>query len=231
MSRCLWFVPPVPVIAACILFLESTVSQPRISALVLGLLLAAAPLAAQSSSSVTGKCGDGTTTMAKSKSGACSNHGGVKEWFGATAPVAAAKPAPKPAPAPAAKVATPPRATPSPRSSSSTAGITGRCADGTTTMAKTKSGACSNHGGVKEWMGTAPAAAPRAAPSPRAAPASRAAPAAAAPVTIPTRAIPGSPAGASALCSDGTYSQSQHRSGSCSSHGGVKQWLKDIPPS
>lgn len=33
------------------------------------------------------------------------------------------------------------------------------------------------------------------------------------------------PAGATALCSDGTYSFSQHRSGTCSHHGGVASWL------
>ncbi len=33
------------------------------------------------------------------------------------------------------------------------------------------------------------------------------------------------PAGASAKCKDGTYSYSQHRSGTCSSHGGVAEWL------
>lgn len=33
------------------------------------------------------------------------------------------------------------------------------------------------------------------------------------------------PAGATALCRDGTYSFSQHRSGTCSHHGGVAQWL------
>lgn len=33
------------------------------------------------------------------------------------------------------------------------------------------------------------------------------------------------PAGASAQCSDGTYSFSQHRRGTCSHHGGVAQWL------
>jgi hypothetical protein len=35
----------------------------------------------------------------------------------------------------------------------------------------------------------------------------------------------GAPAGATAKCSDGTYSFSQHRSGTCSGHGGVAQWL------
>ncbi len=33
------------------------------------------------------------------------------------------------------------------------------------------------------------------------------------------------PAGASARCGDGTYSFSQHHSGTCSHHGGVAQWL------
>lgn len=33
------------------------------------------------------------------------------------------------------------------------------------------------------------------------------------------------PVGATARCGDGTYSFSQHRSGTCSHHGGVAQWL------
>src|SRR3954451_9156424 len=33
------------------------------------------------------------------------------------------------------------------------------------------------------------------------------------------------PAGASARCSDGTYSFSEHHRGTCSHHGGVAQWL------
>jgi Protein of unknown function (DUF3761) len=33
------------------------------------------------------------------------------------------------------------------------------------------------------------------------------------------------PAGATAQCGDGTYSFSQHHSGTCSHHGGVAQWL------
>jgi hypothetical protein len=38
-------------------------------------------------------------------------------------------------------------------------------------------------------------------------------------------ALGGAPPGATALCKDGTYSFSQHRSGTCSHHGGVAQWL------
>ncbi|WP_407059127.1 DUF3761 domain-containing protein [Ralstonia syzygii subsp. celebesensis] len=33
------------------------------------------------------------------------------------------------------------------------------------------------------------------------------------------------PAGATAKCGDGTYSFSKHRSGTCSRHGGVAEWL------
>jgi Protein of unknown function (DUF3761) len=33
------------------------------------------------------------------------------------------------------------------------------------------------------------------------------------------------PPGATAQCNDGTYSFSQHRSGTCSHHGGVRRWL------
>ncbi|HEV8432069.1 MAG TPA: DUF3761 domain-containing protein [Thermoanaerobaculia bacterium] len=35
----------------------------------------------------------------------------------------------------------------------------------------------------------------------------------------------GPPAGATAQCNDGSYSFSRHRSGTCSHHGGVRQWL------
>lgn len=36
---------------------------------------------------------------------------------------------------------------------------------------------------------------------------------------------PSAPSGATAECRDGTYSFSQHRSGTCSHHGGVADWL------
>lgn len=38
-------------------------------------------------------------------------------------------------------------------------------------------------------------------------------------------AAAGPPAGATAQCVDGVYSFSQHRSGTCSGHGGVARWL------
>jgi len=36
------------------------------------------------------------------------------------------------------------------------------------------------------------------------------------------------PKNATAICNDGTYSYSQTRSGTCSGHGGVRTWLKNV---
>ena len=47
-----------------------------------------------------------------------------------------------------------------------------------------------------------------------------------APQYSPTFPTPG---GATARCRDGTYSFSEHRRGSCASHGGVAAWLDDLP--
>jgi hypothetical protein len=37
------------------------------------------------------------------------------------------------------------------------------------------------------------------------------------------------PQGITAICNDGTYSYSQHRRGTCSHHGGVKEWINRPP--
>jgi hypothetical protein len=111
------------------------------------------------------------------------------------------------------------------------------CADGTTSAA-TGRGACSGHGGVQKATksgtgATAPAAAAPAATPP---PASVSKPSATAPATTSVKSTPAAatssatsgntdPTGATAQCKDGTYSKSQHHSGTCSGHGGVAQWL------
>jgi hypothetical protein len=44
-------------------------------------------------------------------------------------------------------------------------------------------------------------------------------------LAVPSVTAGSTPAGATARCRDGTYSFSQHRSGTCSHHGGVAAWL------
>lgn len=141
-------------------------------------------------------CKDGTTSTSTGK-GTCSGHGGMQKAGTSAAPAAAA-----PAAAPAAPAAP------------AASGATSTCKDGTTSTSTGK-GTCSGHGGVQKATPAAPAvAAPAAAKSSTA---GKSAPTATASNTDPT--------GATAKCKDGTYSKSQHRSGTCSSHGGVAQWL------
>jgi Protein of unknown function (DUF3761) len=55
-----------------------------LASLTAGMLVAIASNA-QAPSGSTGTCKDGTFTSAESKRGACSGHGGVKEWYSSTA--------------------------------------------------------------------------------------------------------------------------------------------------
>ena len=107
------------------------------------------------------------------------------------------------------------------------------CKDGTASTA-TGRGACSGHGGVQRASKSKPAAdAPAAstAASSAAAPASAQAPTTAAKSSTASKSAPTEeasntdPTGATAKCKDGTYSKSKHHSGTCSSHGGVAEWL------
>jgi hypothetical protein len=162
-------------------------------------------------------CKDGTTSSATGK-GACSGHGGVQKAASTAAPAAA--PAAPATPAPAA-----------PASSSTPT----TCKDGTTSSATGK-GACSGHGGVQKattskpaaaaTTASAPAAAATAAPAATTAAAPAAAKSSTASKSAPTATASNTdPTGATAKCKDGTYSKSQHHSGTCSSHGGVAEWL------
>ena len=187
----------------------------RVALLTVSLLVFALALpvrAADSTAATT--CKDGTTSTASGR-GACSGHGGVQKAAPATATGAA--PASAPAAAPAAAPATP-------------AAPAATCKDGTTSTA-TGRGACSGHGGVQKTSTgkSATAAAPAAAPA-AAAPTAAAAPAqpksSTAAKSAPTATASNTdPTGATAKCKDGTYSKSQHHSGTCSSHGGVAEWL------
>jgi hypothetical protein len=72
-------------------------------------MLIAAMANAQAPAGSTGECKDGSYTSAASKRGACSGHGGVKDWYSAAPAAKSAAPmAPAAgAPAPAAKTAAP----------------------------------------------------------------------------------------------------------------------------
>ncbi len=119
--------------------------------------------------------------------------------------VKAAAPEPAAEAAPAAAPAAKPAATVS-------------CKDGSTS--KPGKGACSHHGGVGAAVAATPANPPAAVPAnpPQ-------------PVTAKekTAAPTTASADATALCKDGTSSHAQHHRGACSKHGGVQQWLKDVP--
>ncbi len=166
-------------------------------------------------------CKDGTTSTATGR-GACSGHGGVQKATKAAA--TAATPAATSAPAPAAAAPTAPTAS----------GGGSTCKDGTTSTAMGR-GACSGHGGVQKATkaaktSAATAATPAAASAPATPAAAASAPAAAKSATVsksaPTATASNTdPTGATAKCKDGTYSKSKHHSGTCSSHGGVAEWL------
>ena len=163
---------------------------------ILGLALSvSAASSAQAPAGSTGECKDGTYTSSESKKGACGGHGGVKDWYGASA---SAKSSSAPSAPAAAKASAPAMAAATPAPSRST----GQCKDGTYTSAETKKGACGGHGGVKDWYGSpTPAKASEASAAPASAKAAAApmAPAAPAPVaktsTAPMAAAPAAGSG------------------------------------
>src|SRR5262249_46942821 len=194
-----------------------------------------------------------TFSTAKTEKGACSKHGGVKTWFGPandagkTAGVKGGattdKGTPKGAGGSSAtgKAAGATAATASGGAGTPPAGPTGQCADGTYTRAKTQTGACSKHGGVKTWFAAAtPAAAaagtvaapkntPPPPPSPTTEkstpPATGKAPSSTGKAQVVAKPAD-APADATAKCKDGTYSTSKTHTGACSHHGGVAEWFK-----
>ena len=113
---------------------------------------------AQAPAGSTGECKDGTYTTSESKRGACAAHGGVKDWYVTAAP---AKSGSAPSAPATGKASDPALAAAAPAPSAST----GQCKDGTYTTNETKKGACSGHGGVKNWYGSTTPAKASAAPA------------------------------------------------------------------
>ena len=172
---------------------------------------AASTKAKAAPSGATALCKDGTYSTAHTQRGACSRHGGIDEWLATTDKSSSATEEAAPS---GAGAATPAKAEAAP------SGATAQCKDGSYSTAHTQQGACSRHGGIAEWL--AGANADESAPGQE-----EVVPKPSAKTTTP--APTNAPADATALCADGTYSHAQHHRGACSYHGGVKQWLKDVP--
>ena len=111
------------------------------------------------------------------------------------------------------------------------AGATALCKDGTYYSGEKKQGACRGHQGIKEWYGpptkNGEDAAGNRAKSAPATPSKSASVATGASV----------PAGATALCKDGSYYTGEKKQGACRGHQGIKEWYgppanneKAVPP-
>jgi Protein of unknown function (DUF3761) len=90
---------------------------------------------------------------------------------------------------------------------------------------------CASPGTVTEPSSTA-ATTPTATAhtTPRPAPPTKAPTAAPIPVTSGFNHAAAKQAGATAICRDGSWSYSAHRSGTCSHHGGVNWWTGNLGP-
>lgn len=105
------------------------------------------------------------------------------------------------------------------------AGATALCKDGSYYSGEKKQGACRGHQGIKEWYGTPTKSGQDAAGN--RAKSESATPSKSAAVTTGASV----PAGATALCKDGSYYTGEKKQGGCRGHQGIKEWYGPPPNS
>jgi uncharacterized protein DUF3761 len=170
----------------------------------------------------TAECKDGTFSTATVKSGACSDHGGIKSWFADTDTKSDAKglktvvkDAGKTTKDATAKTG---KAT---AKGATTAGSATKDAAETTGKATAK-GATVAGSATKDAAATTGKATAKGATA-----AGNATKDAAGSVKDAVKGRPSdAPKDATAKCKDGTYSHAKERSGACSGHGGVAEWYQ-----
>jgi hypothetical protein len=161
-------------------------------------------LAQSKPANATAQCKDGTYSTAKTKTGACSKHGGVETWYADQGVKADAK---------AAGKSTKDAAESAGKATAGAAKVVGK---------DTKDAAQAAGKATADATGTAAKKTEDATKSAAKATGHAAASAANAIKPKPSDA----PADATAKCKDGSYSHAAQHRGACSNHGGVAEWYK-----
>ena len=193
-------------------------------------LLSSAPVAAKltaasSSSSIT--CKDGSMSPSKTRQGACGGHGGIADST-TTASKTMTTPAGNTSSMTTGKGMSKTKTTTmasAPMTSDTMAPSSAAimCKDGTASPSKTRQGACRGHMGIADGM---PASTKTMATPAGDTTSMTTSTGSARSTTTTTAGAAPMAAGVTAICNDGTTSMSKTHSGTCSSHKGVKTWVK-----